>query len=113
LIIIKEHDKMKKLLLVILTCLSCSFLYAQHTPCETFKIKQQRWALSASAGYINVSSIRPAGPVYQSNGWSSLNLNYSIQRWSFGTWAGANYWVNAKQPDLRLGFTVTYTIKKW
>ena len=50
---------MKKLLLVILTCLSCSFLYAQQTPCETFKIKQQRWALSASAGYINVSNIRP------------------------------------------------------
>jgi len=56
---------MKTLLLVILTCLSCSFLYAQQTPCETFKTKQQRWALSASAGYINVSSIRPAGPVYQ------------------------------------------------
>jgi hypothetical protein len=113
LIIIKEHDKMKKLLLVILTSLSCSFLYAQQTPSETFKIQKQHWALSANAGYINVSSIRPAGPRYQSNGWSSLCVNYSVQNWSFGTWAGANYYINGKQPDLRLGFTITYTIKKW
>jgi hypothetical protein len=113
LIIIKEQDKMKKLLLVILTCLSCSFLYAQQTPSETFKIQKQHWALSANAGYINVSSIRPAGPTYQSNGWSSLCVNYSVQNWSFGTWAGANYYINGKQPDLRLGFTITYTIKKW
>jgi hypothetical protein len=104
---------MKKLLLIILLSLGCSFLYSQTLPNETFKIKKQPWALSANAGYINVSNIKPAGPRYQSNGWSSLCVSYSVQNWSFGTWAGANYYINGKQPDFRLGFTVTYTIKKW
>lgn len=104
---------MKKLLLITLLSLGCSFLYSQTNDCETFKIKKQHWALSASAGYINVSNIRPAGPTYQSNGWSSLNINYNIQKWSFGTWAGANYYINGNQPDFRFGISVTYTIKKW
>ena len=104
---------MKKLLLIALMLLGCSLAHTQTTNCESFKAKKQHWALSASAGYINVSNVRPAGPVYQSNGWSSINLNYNIQKWSFGTWAGANYYINGKQPDLRLGFTVTYTIMKW
>ena len=100
---------MKKLLLITLLSLGCSFLYSQTLP----NIKKQHWALSASAGYINVSNIRPAGPTYQSNGWSSLNINYNMQKWSFGTWAGANYYINGNQPDFRFGFSVTYTIKKW
>jgi hypothetical protein len=104
---------MKKLLLITVLFLSYSFAYSQTTQCESFKTKPQHWALSASAGYINVSNVRPAGPVYQSNGWSSLNLNYNIQNWSFGSWAGANYYINGKQPDIRMGVTVTYTIKKW
>ena len=104
---------MKKLLLIALMLLGSSLAYTQTTNCESFKAKKQHWALSASAGYINVSNVRPMGAVYQSNGWSSLNLNYNIQKWSFGTWAGANYYINGKQPDLRLGFTVTYTIMKW
>ena len=104
---------MKKLLLIILLSLGCSFLYSQTLPNETFKIKKQPWALNANAGYINVSNIKPAGPRYQSNGWSSLCVSYSVQNWSFATWAGANYYINGKQPDFRLGFTVTYTIKKW
>ena len=62
---------------------------------------------------INVSNIKSAGPRYQSNGWSSLCVSYSVQKWSFATWAGANYYINGKQPDFRLGFTITYTIKKW
>jgi hypothetical protein len=77
---------MKKILLVALLFLSC-FCYAQTTPCESFKTKEQRWALSTTAGYINVSNFRPVGAAYQSNVWSSLNLNYSVQKWSFGTWA--------------------------
>jgi hypothetical protein len=100
---------MKKLLLITLLSLGCSFLYSQTLP----NIKKQHWVLSASAGYINVSNIRPAGPTYQSNGWSSLNLNYNIKKWSFGTWAGANYYINGNQPDFRFGISVTYTIKKW
>ena len=104
---------MKKLLLIILLSLGCSFLYSQTLPNEAFKIKKQPWALSSNAGYINVSNIKPAGPRYQSNGWSSLCVSYSVQKWSFATWAGANYYINGKQPDFRLGFTITYTIKKW
>ena len=104
---------MKKLLLIILLSLGCSFLYSQTTHCESFKAKEQRWALSTTTGYINVSNFRPSGAAYQSNVWSSLNMNYSVQKWSFGTWAGANYYTNGKQPDFRFGFTVNYTIKKW
>ena len=103
---------MKKLLLVALLFLSC-FCYAQTTHCESFKAKEQRWALSTTAGYINVSNFRPVGAAYQSNVWSSLNLNYSVRKWSFGTWAGANYYTNGNQPDFRFGVTVNYTIKKW
>lgn len=101
---------MKKLLLVVLL-LSCSFLYAQSSTNTAFKLNKQRWSLSANAGYINVSNT--PGARYQSNGWTSLCINYSIQKWSFGTWTGANYWIDGKQADLRSGFTVTYTIKKW
>ena len=101
---------MKKLLLVVLL-LGCSFLYAQSSTNNTFKLNKQRWSLSANVGYINVSNT--PGTRYQSNGWTSLCVNYNIQKWSFGTWTGANYWVNGKQADLRSGFTVTYTIKKW
>ena len=104
---------MKKLLLVALLLFLSCFCYAQTTHCESFKVKEQRWALSTTAGYINVSNFRPAGAAYQSNVWSSLNLNYSVRKWSFGTWAGANYYTNGKQPDFRFGVTVNYTIKKW
>lgn len=75
--------------------------------------KPKNWALSASVGYINVSTIKQPVSRYQSNTWTSLNINYSTSKWSFGGWAGANYWIDSKQPDLRLGFSVTRTIKKW
>jgi len=80
--------------------------------CKDSKKVNQPWALSTSLGYINVSNTT-IGPRYQSNAWGSLNISYSTNRWTFGAWAGANYWVNGKQPDLRLGVTTTYTIKKW
>jgi hypothetical protein len=75
--------------------------------------KPKPWSLSGSIGYINVSTIKKPVSRYQSNVWSSLNLNYSVQKWSFGTWAGANYHTNGKQPDFRCGVTVNYTIIKW
>ena len=103
---------MKKLLLVALLFLSC-FCYAQTTHCESFKVKEQRWSLSGSVGYINVYTIKKPVSRYQSNTWTSLNINYSTSKWSFGGWVGANYWIDSKQPDLRLGFSITRTIKKW
>ena len=99
---------MKKIITGIIFTL---FSYIVYSQCPPKSLKP--WVLSTSAGYINVSNIRPAGPTYQSNGWSSLNLNYNIKKWSFGTWAGANYYINGKQPDFRFGISVTYTIKKW
>jgi hypothetical protein len=80
--------------------------------CKDSKKVNQPWALSASLGYISVSNTT-IGPRYQSNTWGSFNISYSTRKWTFGAWAGANYWVNGKQPDLRLGVTTTYTIKKW
>ena len=81
--------------------------------CRDSKKVNQPWSLSASVGYINVSTIKQPVSIYQSNSWTSLNINYSTSKWSFGGWAGANYWIDSKQPDLRLGFSVTCTIKKW
>jgi hypothetical protein len=103
---------MKKLLLVALLFLSC-FCYTQTISCESFKAKPKNWSLSTSIGYINVSTIKKPVSRYQSNTWTSLNINYSTSKWSFGGWAGANYWIDSKQPDLRLGFSVTRTLKKW
>jgi len=99
---------MKKIIVCIILTL---FSYTSFTQICTPKPKN--WSLSASVGYINVSTIRQPVLRYQSNSWTSLNINYSTSKWSFGGWAGANYWIDSKQPDLRLGFSVTRTIKKW
>ena len=101
---------MKKIVLAIAFALLSNLGISQC--CKDSKKVTQPWALSTSLGYINVSNTTP-GPRYQSNAWGSLNISYSTRKWTFGAWAGANYWVNGKQPDLRLGVTTTYTIKKW
>ena len=98
---------MKKNLLLL------SFLLAAFSFAQTCTPKPKPWSLSASVGYINVSTIKQPVSIYQSNSWTSLNINYSTSKWSFGGWAGANYWIDSKQPDLRLGFSITRTIKKW
>ena len=98
---------MKKIITCIILTLFSYTVYGQCTP------KPKNWALSTSVGYINVSTIKQPVSRYQSNTWTSLNINYSTSKWSFGGWAGANYWIVPKQPDLRLGFSVTRTIKKW
>ena len=100
---------MKKIIAcIILTLFSyISFTQVCCTP------KPKSWSLSGSIGYINVSTIKQPVSRYQSNTWTSLNINYSTSKWSFGGWAGANYWIDSKQPDLRLGFSITRTIKKW
>lgn len=70
--------------------------------------KPQPWSLSTSVGYINVIS-----PYSGSNVWTSVNVGYSVKKWSFVTWVGGNYWVKGKQPDFRVGVSTNYTIKKW
>ena len=96
----------------IIACITLTlFSYTSFTQICTTKLKP--WSLSASVGYINVSTIKQPISRYQSNTWTSLNINYSTSKWSFGGWTGANYWIDSKQPDLRLGFSVTRTIKKW
>ena len=96
----------------IIACITLTlFSYTSFTQICTTKLKP--WSLSASVGYINVSTIKQPISRYQSNTWTSLNISYSTSKWSFGGWTGANYWIDSKQPDLRLGFSVTRTIKKW
>lgn len=96
----------------IITCIILTlFSYTVYGQCTPKSLKP--WVLSTSAGYVNVSNIKPKGATYQSNGWSSLNLNYNIKKWSFGTWAGTNYYINGNQLDLRFGISITYTIKRW
>ena len=96
----------------IIACITLTlFSYTSFTQICTTKLKP--WSLSASVGYINVSTIKQPISRYQSNTWTSLNINYSTSKWSFGGWVGANYWIDSKQPDLRLGFSITRTIKKW
>jgi hypothetical protein len=100
---------MKKIISCIITTLICytSFTQVCCTP------KPKNWSLSSSVGYVNVSTIKQPIVRYQSNIWGSLNINYSTSKWSYGGWVGTNYWVNGKQPDLRGGFSITRTIKKW
>ena len=90
-----------------------SFFAATFSFTQTCTPKPKNWSLSSSVGYVNVSTIKQPIVRYQSNIWGSLNINYSTNKWSFGGWAGTNYWIDSKQPDLRLGFSVTRTIKKW
>lgn len=92
---------MKKLIILIVCAVLSLTASAQ-------KIKPQRWSLSTSLGYINV-----AVPYSGSNVWTSVNIGYGVKKWSFGAWAGCNYWVKGKQPDFRVGISTNYTIKKW
>ena len=92
---------MKKLIILIVCAVLSLTASAQ-------KSKPQRWSLSTSLGYINV-----AVPYSGSNVWTSVNIGYGVKKWSFGAWAGCNYWVKGKQPDFRVGISTNYTIKKW
>lgn len=92
---------MKKLIVLLVCSVLSLTAFSQKT-------KPQPWSLSTSLGYINV-----AAPYSGSNIWSSLNINYNVKKWSFGTWIGGNYWVKGKQPDFRVGISTNYTIKKW
>jgi hypothetical protein len=103
---------MKKVLLVLIILINVNLSQAQQNSIESIQ-PIQSWSLSTSVGYINVSNPGLHQLKLQSNVWSSINVNYSSKKWSFGTWVGANYWMNGKQPDFRLGLTTTYTIIKW
>lgn len=104
---------MKKILLLSALVINSYLLQAQNNSQSLTKKTTQHWSLSTSVGYINVSNPGLYQLKLQSNVWSSINVNYTLKKWSFGVWTGANYWTNGKQPDLRLGLTTTYTIIKW
>ena len=67
-----------------------------------------KWSLSVTSGYINIPT-----PNLGNNVWASSNISYSIKKWSITGWVGTNYWIEGRQPDLRLGVSTTYTILKW
>ena len=76
---------------------------------STLKPKKSKdWSLGYSLGYINIPR-----PYIGDNVWTSLNLGYTKKNINVTMWGGLNYWVNEKQPDLRLGVTATYNILKW
>ena len=92
---------MKKLIIT-LVCIAISLNISAQ------KYKPQPWSLSTSLGYIEV-----VNPYSGSNLWTSVNVGYSVKKWSFGTWVGYNYWIKGKQQDFRVGVSTNYTIKKW
>jgi hypothetical protein len=72
------------------------------------KYKPKNWSLSSSTGFITIPT-----PNLGNNIWGSVNLGYSKNNWSSSFWVGSNYWIEGRQPDLRLGISTTYTFLKW
>lgn len=99
---------MKKTLLSILLVLMSYISFTQ-----VCKPTLKPWSLSSTVGYTNFSTVKHPILRSQSNIWATLNINYSTNKWSYGTWGGYNYWLNEKTPDLRFGLSITRTITKW
>ena len=108
---------MKKLLIIaslLISSVCYSQMYGYSKPKEyrpndiSTMTKLKGWSLSGSAGYINIPS-----PYLGNNVWGSVNLGYSKRNWNVTFWGGSNYWIEGKQPDLRLGVTTSYTFLKW
>lgn len=74
----------------------------------TIENREQPWSLSTSLGYINIPQ-----PNLGNNVWGSVNIGYSKKNWNMTFWTGTNYWIEGRQPDLRIGLSTTYTIIKW
>lgn len=74
---------------------------------HTSKIEKP-WTISLSIGYIGITN-----PPIGSNAWGSGNLSYSFKNTSITGWAGGNYWVEGRAPDLRFGLTITQTLIKF
>lgn len=68
----------------------------------------KNWSLSASLGYIGIPV-----PNTSNNVWGSVNLGYSKRNWNVTLWTGTNFWIEGRQPDLRIGVSTTYTLLKW
>jgi len=66
------------------------------------------WSLSTGIGYINITQ-----PSLGNNVWGSVNLSYSKNNWNVTLWTGSNFWIEGRQPDLRIGLSTSYTILKW
>ena len=87
-------------------------MYSIKKPDTYFQKKKENglkgFSISSTMGYINIPS-----PNLGNNVWVSGNLGYSKKNWNFVFWTGANYWIEGRQPDLRLGISTTYTWFKW
>ena len=101
----------------LLTMLAMALSIASYSQTDSLKIKQQKcenkpnlkgWSLSTSLGYINIPQ-----PNLGNNVWGSVNLGYSKKNWNVTLWTGTNFWIEGRQPDLRIGVSTTYTILKW
>ena len=106
---------LKKIIFVILAVMISYSVYSQQSlkNCldtgKTLKAKQAKpFSLSTTAGYITIPQ-----PNLGNNMWCSANLGWNRKNWNITVWAGTNYWIEGRQPDLRLGVSTTYTWFKW
>ena len=106
--------RLKKITFFILIMMSCS-VYSQQSLkgysdiSETLKTERIKpFSLSTTAGYITIPQ-----PNLGNNVWCSANLGWNRKNWNITVWAGTNYWIEGRQPDLRLGVSTTYTWFKW
>jgi len=106
---------LKKIIFIILAITVSSSVYSQQ-PLKSYsdtgktqKTNQTKpFSLSTTAGYITIPQ-----PNLGNNVWCSANLGWNRKNWNFTIWAGTNYWIEGRQPDLRLGVSTTYTWFKW
>ena len=103
-----------KILLVVVTLLLSSISYSQEEDGNALYQKEdvskatKGWSLSATTGYITIPT-----PSFGNNVWGSVNLGYSKKNWNVTLWGGSNYWIEGRQPDVRLGLSTSYTFLKW
>lgn len=90
---------------------SCGVFSQQSDSCYAMTNNDRQlkgWSLSTGIGYINI-----AQPNLGNNVWGSVNLSYSKKNWNVTLWTGSNFWIEGRQPDLRIGLSTSYTILKW
>lgn len=106
----------KRFILVLLAMVITSTIWSQQSQTNRYletnnpRIERQPlgFSLSSTVGFITIPQ-----PNLGNNLWCSANLGYSKKNWNFTVWTGANYWIEGKQPDLRLGLSASYNWIKW
>jgi len=104
----------KCILAVLAVVISTTSLSQHRINCSSNNNKPQligeskKFSFSSTAGYITIPQ-----PNLGNNLWCSANLGYSKKNWNVTVWAGTNYWIEGRQPDLRLGISTSYTWIKW